>query len=519
MRAERSAPTYPEHDKLAKIKDESHADEQAQSVVVDFLTDWRFCPVSTASNPSRSCLEDAAKQLVTVLRNLASQEHRGEVTRIAKLEALEPGWDSYDADVPTEQALERLRGFDRALAYVPLGDGGVQVEFHALGLDFEAVIDPNGQVTEYDLEPSTGEAARLRERLLRRVEEAEQALDPNHGVAVRTDTAHERLTSIRELLSAAPSDSQGGQEACSTCGGTKNDPANRGWEIRPGGRWKPCPDCDPASTQGEGQQGGSEMGRAIDALARSLGGVAVARPEWADYEEQKPRLAAAVIAVLDTVIRPPFSRLQREGGGEEDWPALRICRDGDDFKIVPLPWVEGPESRRYVPATTQEPTAHPGGAAGEGEDAVEAIHRVAIEAELDDLDQTTLAEWASLLTALGAEGWHLVHAVALPAAVPSEPSVLEKERDRLSGALVEQQGRCKGLEARLDEAAADAADVVGPVLREVAAEFERKASECTTLPKSLRGSGGWKLSGARHANEEAASLCREKAAALKETKQ
>lgn len=110
-------------------------------------------------NDSRLSVNDGP-----LLRNLASREHRGE-GRIAKLEALEPGWDSYGGKVPTAEALERLRGFDRALAYVPLADGGVQVEFHALGLDFEAEIDPAGQVTDYDLQPPAGEVERLRERL------------------------------------------------------------------------------------------------------------------------------------------------------------------------------------------------------------------------------------------------------------------------------------------------------------------------------------------------------------------
>jgi len=66
-------------------------------------------------------------------------------------------WDGYGGEPPTEEALERLRGFDRALSYVPLFDGGIQVEFHALGLDFEAVIDKNGEAREYDLEPSPPE--------------------------------------------------------------------------------------------------------------------------------------------------------------------------------------------------------------------------------------------------------------------------------------------------------------------------------------------------------------------------
>lgn len=75
--------------------------------------------------------------------------------RIAKLEALEDGWDSYGGVAPTEDALDRLRGFDRALSYVPIGDGSVQVEFHALGLDFEVVIERDGSVGEYDLTPAT----------------------------------------------------------------------------------------------------------------------------------------------------------------------------------------------------------------------------------------------------------------------------------------------------------------------------------------------------------------------------
>lgn len=36
-------------------------------VVVDFLSSWRFCPVSSAATPSRDCLEDAARQLLDAL--------------------------------------------------------------------------------------------------------------------------------------------------------------------------------------------------------------------------------------------------------------------------------------------------------------------------------------------------------------------------------------------------------------------------------------------------------------------
>jgi len=41
--------------------------EKARAVVADFLCSWRFCPVSQAEAPARSCLEDAAKQLLAAL--------------------------------------------------------------------------------------------------------------------------------------------------------------------------------------------------------------------------------------------------------------------------------------------------------------------------------------------------------------------------------------------------------------------------------------------------------------------
>jgi hypothetical protein len=43
-------------------------EEKCVSTIVDFLVSWRYCPVATAPNPSLSCLEDAAKQLLAALR-------------------------------------------------------------------------------------------------------------------------------------------------------------------------------------------------------------------------------------------------------------------------------------------------------------------------------------------------------------------------------------------------------------------------------------------------------------------
>jgi hypothetical protein len=45
----------------------SPMDDKKLETVVDFLGAWRYCPVSEASNPSRACLEDAAKQLLDAL--------------------------------------------------------------------------------------------------------------------------------------------------------------------------------------------------------------------------------------------------------------------------------------------------------------------------------------------------------------------------------------------------------------------------------------------------------------------
>jgi hypothetical protein len=47
--------------------------ERAVKTVVDFLDAWRHCPVSTASTPSHSCLEDAATQLVDALHAAPTQ--------------------------------------------------------------------------------------------------------------------------------------------------------------------------------------------------------------------------------------------------------------------------------------------------------------------------------------------------------------------------------------------------------------------------------------------------------------
>ena len=106
--------------------------ERAQGVIADFLSSWRYCPVATASNPSRSCLEDAAGQLLDAL---ASHQGGGgdlmarEVTvrmseraamqfryilpiLLTALDPLAPGEDKDDLLSAMEQVIKEL---DRAL--------------------------------------------------------------------------------------------------------------------------------------------------------------------------------------------------------------------------------------------------------------------------------------------------------------------------------------------------------------------------------------------------------------------
>jgi len=78
-----------------------------EEVVVDFLASWRFCPVSQASAPSRSCLEDAAKQLLDALRG----------ARSAPLRAAVEEWHGYSlVEGAAERAYEEAGDHPRAMA-------------------------------------------------------------------------------------------------------------------------------------------------------------------------------------------------------------------------------------------------------------------------------------------------------------------------------------------------------------------------------------------------------------------
>lgn len=66
-------------------------DSPELQVVVDFLTDWRYCPLATSENPSRRCLADTAQQLLDVLPRPVQDEEREESMNIA--------WERYERRV------------------------------------------------------------------------------------------------------------------------------------------------------------------------------------------------------------------------------------------------------------------------------------------------------------------------------------------------------------------------------------------------------------------------------------
>jgi len=72
--------------------------------------------------------------------------------QLNELLALEPGWDGYRAhevaDVAIQATVEVLDGFmSEAVEFpdlFPLSDGGIQIEWHADGVDIEVEISPEG---------------------------------------------------------------------------------------------------------------------------------------------------------------------------------------------------------------------------------------------------------------------------------------------------------------------------------------------------------------------------------------
>jgi len=58
-----------------------------------------------------------------------------------QIRALKPGWNTYGAPEVTEDAIETVKW----VFVIPCNDGGIQLELHLHGVDFELIIDPSGR--------------------------------------------------------------------------------------------------------------------------------------------------------------------------------------------------------------------------------------------------------------------------------------------------------------------------------------------------------------------------------------
>lgn len=78
----------------------------------------------------------------------------GDDTQLAvtHLLALKDNWDSYGGRIISKKAVDaavRLRNVLATMpSFVPMSDGGVQVEWHSRGFDVELEIEPNGRLVE-----------------------------------------------------------------------------------------------------------------------------------------------------------------------------------------------------------------------------------------------------------------------------------------------------------------------------------------------------------------------------------
>ena len=63
---------------------------------------------------------------------------------------LKPGWDGYDGQPTTEQAIRTAEG----LQYIPMSNGGMQMELHTLDLSVEIEIEPSGRVANVSAMPA-----------------------------------------------------------------------------------------------------------------------------------------------------------------------------------------------------------------------------------------------------------------------------------------------------------------------------------------------------------------------------
>ena len=304
-----------------------------------------------------------------------------------------------------------------------------------------------------------------------------------------------------------PSDSQGDQERC---GGTRElvGPASEGNYPCPG-----CPDCNPAPAPQDAYEQSEEalIDRASTAPA----------PTQVEGDEPKVRKFCPQHGEVDQVgvrcNRPMGTRLSC---GEE----LQIVTDPD-----PVPdQVEGDEGRlrcrrcgaprkpsdtrcQSCTAVGQTFLGQPEGGDEEDWPEVEMYRLTGLPSKFNEIYKVDDGE--GMPDDPAAYKTRRYVPAALPAAVPSEPSVLEEERDKYCGFYEVAEEHATFWEGVANKEKADKQELqtqlgrAETALEELAATFEEKAK----IEQDGRGEL-WRIA---DAYEQAASLCREKAAALK----
>ena len=232
----------------------------------------------------------------------------------------------------------------------------------------------NALIRKLKSDPSPGEEGRLRERLLDEDGPVLLALreavseemdggdfrDENGGLVAYNDPAVEALGDrlsnlVKDKLAGAlpaavsPSDSQGDQERCKRCGGSRVIvPLDASLPSRP------CPDCNPAPTQVEGLP--PELERAL--RDPSIVVDADRRAVLADGKTLAEHLEEWRDAPSNTVSADP-SLVAPEPGDEEDWPravAIAVCQEVSGLSPAVSEDVDDVTRalRRYLPATSQD---------------------------------------------------------------------------------------------------------------------------------------------------------------------
>lgn len=146
--------------------------ENREDFPVDAETAWRQCDeerreLLIANDGLAKERDEAHKTILALERGYREVSAALQATQVAEkydrfarkldeLAALPEGWDSYGATRITPAAVEAVRGLLSVLAIVPCSSGGLQVEFHALGWDFELEVEADGSVASVICEERTG---------------------------------------------------------------------------------------------------------------------------------------------------------------------------------------------------------------------------------------------------------------------------------------------------------------------------------------------------------------------------